>query len=270
MGKTSIEWATHVWNPVTGCTKVSQGCKNCYAERLAKRFWGERKFSDVQCHTQLLNAPLHWGKPARVFVNSMSDLFHPDVPLEFILRCWMIMAQARQHTFMILTKRPERMRMFITEWLPGAWGLATMSLRLLDRALPNIWLGVSVEDQESADKHLPYLFNTPAAMRFISVEPMLESITLQGWDGQLVRNYLGHDSVKGKEQRGPVDWVICGCESGSGRRPMETDWARLLRDQCQLAKVPFFLKQMEEGGKVVKMPELDGRVWAEYPTSEGK
>lgn len=267
MGKTKIDWCDQVWNPVTGCYKVSQGCKFCYANDIANRFWAAsyppnpdgtpRKFTDVRYHMERLEQPARWVKPQRVFVNSMSDLFHPEVPFEFILRVWLTMAQTPQHQYLILTKRPERMMRFVSDWLPGAWGLATMTLRPLNVPLPNVWLGVSVENQEKADERIPLLLRTPAAVRFASAEPLIGPLDLRpGWIS--AAHMEGDDS-------GWLDWAIAGCESGPHRRPMNLDWARSLRDQCQAAGVPFFLKQMEVDGRIQHTPELDGRRWVEFP-----
>jgi protein gp37 len=277
MADTKIDWADKVWNPVTGCTKVSAGCKNCYAERIAKRLWASqyepmadgrpRKFTDVVCHKDRLSIPLHWKKPAKIFVNSMSDLFHEDVPLEFVLRMWLMMAQTSNHTYMILTKRPARMSLFVNEWLPGAWGLATMSLKLLDKPLPNVWLGVSVENQKAADERISLLLQTPAAVRFVSVEPMLEQIYLRNYLPRTIP--LPRYKQDGKLIVSDLDWVICGSESGQGARPFDIEWARNLKNQCVDAGVPFFLKQMTIDGKLVKMPELDGKVWDQYPEKKG-
>jgi len=263
---TKIEWTDEVWNPVTGCTKVSQGCKNCYAETIAKRFWGERKFTDVQCHMDRLGIPSRWKKPRLVFVNSMSDLFHEDVSFDFILHCWMVMAGTK-HIYQVLTKRPERMHRFVNEWLPGAWGLATMSMELLDYPIPNIWLGVSVENQETADERIPWLLKTPAAIRFVSYEPALGPVNLGNVLGRYLANKLGNWI---ENPDGGIDWVIAGCESGRGARPAHRDWFRFIRDQCQEVDIPFFLKQMVVNGKLTKMPELDDRVWNEYPGGSGE
>jgi protein gp37 len=247
MNKTNIAWANYVWNPVTGCTKVSQGCKNCYAEGLAHRFWGERKFTDVVCHEDRLDQPLHIKKPGRVFVNSMSDLFHPDVPFDFIDKVGMIVTKAKSDfTWIILTKRPERMKKYFEDY--GCFA-------------GNVWLGVSVEDQNTADERIPLLLatNMPSGKRFVSYEPALGAVDLsKDWDpiGGL-RTWVDM-----------LDWVIMGCESGPNRRPMDIDWARSIRDQCQAANVPFFLKQGEIDGEVVKMPQFDGVVYDQYP--EGK
>lgn len=260
MAGTKIEWAEKVWNPIVGCSKVSSGCKHCYAERMAARLAamgkpeylavvtdGGRWNGHVKCLPEKLDDPLHWKKPRRVFVNSMSDLFHEDVPLDFILRCWMVMAGCAGQTFIILTKRPERMHRFITEWLPGAWGLATMSLQLLDYPIPNIWLGVSVEDRKTADERLTWLARTPAAKHVVSYEPALEQILFS------LTKYQ------------PIDWLIMGCESGPKARPMDIEWAKSTLNWCESTGTPFFLKQMVVNGKLVKMPELYGQVWAQYP-----
>ena len=288
MTKTSIEWATDVWNPVTGCTKVSQGCKNCYAERIAERFWGERKFTDVQLHPERLEDPLHWKKTRRVFVNSMSDLFHPDVPDIFINRLLYLMeVGAPQHQYLILTKRPDRMRNYFKGVSPAK----------------NIWLGVSVEDQKTADERIPLLLQTPAAVRFVSAEPLLDPVDLSAYLP------LAKSDIRGlvySPVGGPfLDWIICGGESGPHARPMHPDWARSLRDQCFAAGVPFFFKQWGEwlpvsqslhlsAGKIADVPYhcwdadpkpasahsvrvgkkaagrlLDGREWNEYPGGEG-
>lgn len=252
MAKTKIEWADRVWNPVTGCTKVSQGCKNCYAERIASRFWGGRGFTDVHLHFDRLNDPSRWKKPSMVFVNSMSDLFHESLInrpewSDFITQVWLTMLRnVDRHTFMILTKRPQIMEKEI-KYLIGAGMII----------LPNVWLGTSVEDQKTLDLRLPFLLNTPGAKRFISYEPALEPINiLSVFGGDL---YAMHEGI---------DWVICGCESGTGARPMHLDWVRRVRDQCQRALIPFFFKQAVIDGKLVKMPELDGKVWNEFPRSE--
>src|SRR3972149_4562828 len=224
MTKTSIEWADEVWNPVTGCTKVSQGCKNCYAERIANRFWGERKFTDLQMHPERLEDPLHWKKPRRVFVNSMSDLFHVDVDHEFISDVFRIMERAISHTFMVLTKRPKEM-------------LHWFNTYNAENPLPNVWLGVSAEDQNTTDERIPDLLRTPAAVRFVSCEPLLGPVNLSPW----IDWRLSHIDSPQK-----LDWIICGGESGPNARPMNPDWARSLRDQCVAAEVPFFFKQFGE------------------------
>lgn len=226
---TKIQWAQETWNPVTGCTKISEGCLNCYAERMAKRFW-DRPFSKVMCHEDRLDQPSHWRNPRRIFVCSMSDLFHPDVPEDFIFAVFNKMMLTGWHTYIVLTKRPERMAKFCNS-------------RYFKPPIPNIWLGVTAENQARADERIPILLETPAAVHFVSVEPMFEPIDL--WGG--------------------LDWVICGCESGPGARPFDEAWARDLKEQCEVSGVPFFYKQGRVEGKLVKMPELDGRVWDQYP-----
>ncbi len=221
MGKSKIEWTDAVWNPVTGCTKVSQGCKHCYAERFAKRQGYD--FSQVELHPERLEIPLNWRKPKRVFVDSMSDLFHPNVPDYFIGKVFEIMNLAYNHTFQILTKRPERMVVFAT------------TFRDFVGILPNVWLGVSVENQKAADERIPLLLQTPAAVRFVSCEPLLGQIDIQ--IDLLAQNIVTNTGIS---------WVIVGGESGPGARPMHPDWARSLRDQCQAAGVAFFFKQWGE------------------------
>jgi protein gp37 len=250
MTKTKIEWSDEVWNPVTGCTKVSAGCKNCYAERIAKRFWRDgitgdnyRPFSEVRCHSERLEQPLLWKRSRRVFVDSMSDLFHPKVPDTFIAQVFLIMMMAPIHTFMILTKRPKRMM----KWVKN---------RYYQNPLPNVWLGVSVEDQKTADERIPLLLQMPAALRFISVEPMLGIIDLE---------QAGNNACIEWWENNGIGWVICGCESGPGARPMKMSWAADLKHQCVFSDVPFFFKQAMIKGKLVKMPELDGKVWDEIP-----
>lgn len=277
MADTKIEWADKVWNPVTGCSKVSQGCKYCYAERLANRFWGKRKFTDVICHEDRLEEPLKWRKPALVFVNSMSDLFHDDVPLGFINRVWTKMIESPQHTYMVLTKRPKRMLHVL-----GNYAIQ-----------PNIWLGVSCEDQRAADERVPLLLQTPAAVRFVSCEPLLGKINLYWLRGEEKSDSVGRKYNKALNGMEQLDWVIVGGESGPGARPMHQDWVRHLLDQCLGYGVPFFFKQWGEWmpagqgiaenvkkeqlhhfddwsvsarvGKKAAGRLLDGREWNEFP-----
>ncbi len=181
MAQTKIQWSEMTWNPVTGCRKVSPGCKNCYSEAIAKRFWGDRKFTDVRLHDDRLGHPFRWKKPRRVFVNSMSDLFHPDVPVEFIDKVWDVMSVTTHHVYQILTKRPKRMKSYLDQKLPDS--------------LPNVWWGVSVEDQRQADHRIPILMETPAAVRFISAEPLLGPIDLQtamGMGGHIYDSKQGY------------------------------------------------------------------------------
>ncbi len=231
--QSSIEWTHWTWNPVTGCTKVSQGCKNCYAERMAKRLtlMGSPRYANgfrVTLHHDLIDLPRKWRSPRLVFVNSMSDLFHDDVPLEFIRAVFQVMVECPQHTFQVLTKRSERLRMLgsLLTWTP------------------NIWMGVSVED-DRVKSRIVDLQATPAVVRFLSCEPLigpLEDLDLAG-----------------------IHWLIAGGESGPRARPMHAEWVRSLRDQCQRADVPFFFKQWGGVQKHLTGRELDGRVFDEFP-----
>lgn len=261
---THIQWTDATWNPVTGCTKVSAGCKNCYAERLFPCVYGKdaidvcrscrgkgcpdchgngsivpvpRRFTDVVCHEgDRLYQPLHWRKPRRVFVNSMSDLFHPDVPDEFIARVFDVMARAPHHQFQVLTKRPERMNNWFHEKPVGP-----------PDPLPNVWLGVSVEDQDAADERVPVLLDTPAAVRFISAEPLLGPVDLGGWGEDWLRGIATRDDGRGEPeayQTHALDWVIVGGESGPKARPMSIEWAKDIVRQCRDADVPVFVKQL--------------------------
>lgn len=271
---TKIEWCDETWNPVTGCTKVSAGCKNCYAEGVADRFWGDRKFTYVQTHADRLDQPLRWRRPRRVFVNSMSDLFHDAVPSNFIGRVFGVMAMAKQHTFQVLTKRPERMRDLLADGVVGplkgeaeqysweiackaGYGLRASSWRL-KWPLPNVWLGVSVEDQRAADERIPLLLQTPAAVRFLSCEPLLGPVDLHQ-----IANHDGLHASALQEQHDDcfyqfdnrIDWVIAGGESGPGARPCDVAWIRSLVQQCKAAAVPCFVKQL---GSVVSWNGIQG------------
>jgi protein gp37 len=267
MSKTKIQWASHTWNPVTGCTKISEGCLNCYAERIARRFYSE-PFEVVKTHPDRLSEPWHWKNPRRVFVCSMGDLFHEDVPDDFIesVLCSMVydIEQVRtRHIFMILTKRPARMFEYLSKFVfpsdaPYKW------------PLDNVWLGVTAENQEMADERIPILLQTPAVVRFVSVEPMLEkmdlSYPLHGYPEVYASQPDGEPDWQ--QTTPPLDWVICGAESGPGARPFDMDWARDLKNQCEMASIPFFFKQGRIDGQLVKMPELDGRVWDQYPEAK--
>lgn len=309
--KSAIEWTEATWNPVTGCSKVSQGCKHCYAEREWKRMsaprdrckpnrYTGRDFTDVACHEDLLDRPLHWKRPRRIFVNSMSDLFHEDVPFEFIKQVWDVIAQRLDHVFQILTKRPERMLEY-HRWLAGG---DDISITEWPR---NAWIGVSCEDQATADERIPLLLQTPAAVRWVSAEPLLSGIDLRNIDlGNLywldaLTGYvrIAHDGgMPAAPKFGKLDWIVASGESGPQARPMHPSWVRTIRDQCQAAGVPFFFKQwgewapdimLESGrgnransqqvssgklGDVAWMTRfgkkragrtLDGRTWEEYP-----
>ncbi len=236
MGANSdIEWTEATWNPVTGCTKISPGCRNCYAERMARRLqaMGQPNYRHgfrLTVHPRVLNLPLSWRKPQMVFVNSMSDLFHEDVPADFIRRAFRIMRQAHWHQFQVLTKRSERLR----ELAPT-----------LDWP-ENVWMGVSVENAEYTFR-IDGLRSTTAALKFLSIEPLLGSLP----DLDL----------------GGIDWVIVGGESGPGARPMAESWVRGIRDQCADANVPFFFKQWGGTNKKKTGRLLDGRAWDQMPAA---
>jgi protein gp37 len=273
MTTTKIEWTDRTWNPVTGCTKVSRGCDHCYAEGIARRFAGSKAFPngfDVTLHPERITAPLRWRKPARVFVNSMSDLFHADIPDDFIARVFAVMAATPFNTYQVLTKRHGRMRSLLSDSnfadlvIEDLHTSLDLNADYVDSCLEtwlwplrNVWLGVSVEDQQRADLRIPALLDTPAAVRFLSCEPLLGPIVL--CTGCAIDTPCALDRVGG------VDWVIVGGESGPGARPMEPAWARDLRDQSTTNGVPFFFKQW--GGRNAKAAgrDLDGRTWDEYP-----
>lgn len=252
---TSIEWTQATWNPVTGCSKVSPGCTNCYAERMSLRFgWSQYPWSaahaeeNVVLHPNRLGIPLRWRKPRLVFVNSMSDLFHERVPLEFISKVWATMSLTPRHQYQILTKRPERM----------AEAVASLAERHRPPdgsrwPLPNVWLGTSVEDQRRADERILHLLRCPAAVRFLSCEPLLGPVEIRGpiescrdcdpcIGGHPEQCAVGSWRSDVMQPDG-IRWVIAGGESGPGARPAHPDWFRSLRDQCQAAVVPFFFKQ---------------------------
>lgn len=348
--KTGISWTDATWNPVRGCSRVSEGCRNCYAERVAARFSGPGQpyhgFAKVVAPRDILDRvggrrngwtrkvalvaehladPLRWKKSRRVFVNSMSDLFHEGLTNEQIAAVFGVMAAAPRHTFQVLTKRARRMR----EWFAwvgdrgahGARSACRVSASLyLDAPpessippargfawpLPNVWLGVSVEDQAAANERIPELLATPAAVRFLSCEPLIGPLVLDASD-VLAREAPGTVSLGdwlrplrlgGYRDDAVVDWVIAGCESGPGARPCSVEWLRALRDQCAEAGVPFFLKQATEevstraiypsrhaarvetpvialgdgstrkAGGVIELPYLDGVQHAAFPTTK--
>lgn len=324
----AIEWTDATWNPVVGCSRVSAGCDHCYAVGMTRRLEGMSKAvglggegkakyrgltielpqaaldrgvgvngrhfnGEVRCVEEALEIPLRWKKPARIFVNSMSDLFHPKVPFEFIDHVFAVMALCPQHTFQVLTKRPERMRDYLCQLMPDKAGRRwyeavrgefrykgstgqigpedTIGTRT-SPALPNVWLGVSIEDQATADERIPLLLQTPAAVRWVSAEPLLRPVSLEmmpspydrhnGWPGTYhslngswwpaVGDYE-EECRHRQEDLVKIDWVVVGGESGPNARPMHPDWARSLRDQCAAAGVPFFMKQLHDGGgKLIK------------------
>ncbi|GAB6125051.1 phage Gp37/Gp68 family protein [Humidesulfovibrio idahonensis] len=269
-------WWTKSWNPVIGCTKCSPACDNCYAERLHTQrhqalLAGKkmpdcyRRPFDMPCFvTARINEPLHWRKPQRIFVGNMGDLFHENFAFEWLDFIFGTMAACQQHTFMLLTKRPERMAAYIQD-LSGrygpVWPHPLTGKRKPCFPLPNVWLGTTIWDQASADRAVPILLSTPAAKRFVSVEPMLGPVSLAkayrylGGDWlyplqpQSAREKIQADGPPSDPQGWPsLDWVICGGETGPGARPMHPDWPCKLRDDCEAAGVPFFFKQWGEWG----------------------
>jgi len=229
MNQTRIEWTEYSWNPITGCTPVSEGCEHCYAKTMALRLqkMGVEKYSngfEVTIHEKEFHEPEKWKEPKKIFVCSMSDFLHRCVSVATILDLLAIMAKAKQHTFQILTKRPERMVQIISAY----------EIVLSD----NIWFGVTAENQQRAEERLSYLMYIPAKVKYVSCEPLLGPIDLKEWLSDL-------------------QWVIAGSETGRGARWADVSWFRSLRDQCQEAKVPFFLKQLQGAGNN-KIRELDG------------
>jgi len=247
---TKVEWVARPgtipesWNPITGCSKTSEGCRFCYAERMARRLAGRCGYPEaphhfnVTLHPDRLKQPLHWKKPRTVFTCSMSDLFHVEVSDEFISKVFQVMYECPQHTFQVLTKRPERMRHFI---LTGKY------LRDGVRPIEWIWLGVTAENQAAADERIPLLLQTPAAVRFVSCEPLLGPIDLRRYLWCLDCAEEAAPCEPCLETRlfdGPkLSWCITGGESGPGARPIYPQWARSIRDQCLASGTPWFFKQ---------------------------
>jgi protein gp37 len=288
-----IEWCDATWNVVVGCTKVSPGCDHCYAERDVNRWQGDGAFDTVTLKPERLALPLKWRRPRRIFVNSLSDLFHDAIPDDYIAQVFAVMALTARHTYQVLTKRHARMRSLFSSdefWetvsehatdrightpsrntgmevgLRNGWHVAGWwkggNLWAPTTPLPNVWLGVSVETQQWADIRIPVLLDTPAAVRFLSCEPLLGPVDLAS-GGLLARDEC---------ERG-IDWVIVGGESGPGARPMHPDWARTLRDQCDAAGIPLHFKQWgqhdEDGTRRRSKHDagrlLDGRAHDGFP-----
>jgi len=242
--QSSIEWTSSTWNPITGCTEVSPGYDHCYARVMAERFRGNKAFPsgfDLTLHPERLEYPLKW-KPQMIFVNSMSDLFHKDIPDAYILQVFEVMFKAKQHIFQVLTKRPSRLALMASS--------IVHHISLLNRQYTpwpaHIWLGVSVENQHYTWR-IDKLRTVPAPIRFISAEPLLGPLDLD---------------LSG------ISWIIAGCESGRGARPMNEEWVLEIRDQCMFSGTKFFYKQKLIHGKKVGLPTLDGKVWNEFPDME--
>lgn len=247
----AIEWTHASWNPIIGCSRVSEGCRNCYAERQAIRiptYWlndvvkstpaGPRWTGTLRLHSEALLLPLRWRRPRRIFVNSMSDLFHEHVPIAWIAKIFDVMAATKRHTFQVLTKRAKRMHHVMSKALPdylskpGPVQFPLLSLAVETTwPLPNVWLGVSVEDQATADARIPPLLQTPTALRWVSYEPALGPVNFD--------NYLDVLPLSPG-----VDWLVIGGESGPGARPFDLAWARAAIAQCHEVRVPVFMKQL--------------------------
>ncbi len=283
--KSKIEWTDASWNPIRGCSRVSEGCCNCYAERVSARFSGPgqpyeglaemketiqprgqewnanwrvkepRWTGEIRFIPELLERPLHWRRPRKIFVNSMSDLFHEKVPQDWIAQIFNVMWRCPRHTFQILTKRPERMREVMAD-------LTAHSMMFMDKPLPNVWLGVSVEDQATADARIPLLLQTPAAVRWVSYEPALAPVDFAGKRCWLSLSDPARQGILTGDDHF-LNWIVAGGESGLGARPSHPDWFRAVRDQCAAAGVPFFFKQWGEWsmpdkmvGSTAKKPDL--------------
>ncbi len=234
----SIEWTDATWNPVTGCSKISPGCKHCYADRMANRLhaMGQPRYRngfEITLQPDILTRPLSWREPRQIFVNSMSDLFHDNIPIDYIQRVFDIMSQAHWHTFQVLTKRSER--------------LTEISHNL--KWPENVWMGVSVENSDYKFR-ISHLQQVPAAVRFLSIEPLLGPVPRLPLQG--------------------IDWVIVGGESGPKSREMKVEWVRSIRDKCITYDIPFFFKQWGGTRKSKTGRQLDGRTWQELPTPRSR
>ena len=236
--QTGIEWTDATWNPVRGCSKISAGCLNCYAEAFAERWRGTRGHPyeygfDLRLVEEKLYEPLTWARPRMILVNSMSDLFHEKVPDEYIARVFRVMQAASWHVFQVLTKRPERLASLSQTAIKG---LTSCS---------NIWLGVSVENKSQGLPRIQHLRATPASTRFLSIEPLLEDLGMVNLED--------------------IDWVIVGGESGTSPRPMSPEWVRSIRDQCMATDTRFFFKQWGGRNKKLAGRDLDGEIYGEFP-----
>jgi protein gp37 len=267
--KSKIEWTDATWNPIRGCSRVSDGCRNCYAEKVANRFKGKGMpyegliaksgawNGNIKFVHHLMDQPTRWKKPRRIFVNSMSDLFHENVPVETIAEIFGIMARCPQHTFQVLTKRPERMHQLLNSFGFEVWVRDCIKYEpqaeIMQWPLPNVWLGVSAEDQQTANERIPLLLDTRAAVRWVSAEPLLGEIDL---NRIILKESIGKPPISISALRGwyggwldaegnpaKLDWVVVGGESGKGARLIDSDWVRLMRDQCASVETPFFFKQ---------------------------
>lgn len=277
------------WKLVEGCTKVSPGCLNCWSERessmrsqnpnpkISERFEGvlaDGKWKgNIRMRYDNLGLPLSIKKPTRFSI--WNDLFHGSVTLQFMSKVFNVIQQCPQHTFLILTKRPQRMGIFVSAWIGGYHHKDPLRGNLCREIMPNLWLGVTAENQKQANKRIPILLQIPAAVKFVSVEPMLGSVNLRKLNINIpselpdlkykevdcLDEYFRHDT----SFISPVNWVVCGEESGHRYRPLHPNWVRDLRDGCIESSTPFFLKQLWMLDKLIKMPRLDGQVWDQLP-----
>ena len=288
-----IEWTEKTWNPISGCTKISDGCKNCYAEKMANRLKaiGTKGYENgfaVTLHPDRIGEPLNRKKPTMYFVCSMGDIFNEKVPDAFIDAVFATMALCPQHTFQVLTKRVDRMEKYLNEAEKRieAYFMHDEQTAQFQYPLPNVWLGVTAENQEQADKRIPILLDTPAALRFVSVEPMLDEINLDGLGLEWGGSYYGTKCTKcgnagssgivlgcceddiwcGEcgsrehiEDLPTLDWVIIGGETGAGARPLQYEWVKDIQEQCKAANVPFFFKKWGKLGQIDKTL-VDGHI----------
>lgn len=291
MSKSNIEWTDRTWNPVTGCTKVSPGCTNCYAKRDWARLQHlpryNRPFEQVECHPDRLHQPLHWRKPSKIFVCHNGDLFHESVPFEFIDQVFAIMALCQQHIFQVLTKRADRMLKYFNDRREEGFTEGNISLiygrprrsmpwikslpwnndvAILRWPLPNVWLGVSVEDQQTADERIPPLLQIPAFVRWLSIEPMLTPIDIT----MALEQFHSHSPFLTRNPS-PVQWVVVGGESGPNARPTVIGHIREVVKQCQAASVPVFVKQLgakpaNREGQPHHISDHKGGKMSEWPT----
>lgn len=291
---TKIEWADATWNPVSGCTRVSDGCLNCYIERTPPFRMIGRKFdgpgiggtTGVLLHEDRLSQPLRMRKPRRIFVCSLADLFHADVSTEFIAQVWAVMALSERHTFQVLTKRPARMRSLLSSerfvtavgeaaerlWHGPGWHHATAT-QWPGWPVPNVWAGVSAEDQKRADERIPILLDTPAVVRWVSAEPLLGPVDLDEWLWKDDGSACGDpDHCSPVCPDGRLGWTVVGGESGPGARPMDLAWAEQIVQQCQRVGVPVLVKQLGSAGRRKRHHDIETFPVAlrvrEYPTTE--
>ncbi len=294
--ESKIAWTDATWTIVTGCSKVSQACASCYAEELSlRRGWSKLPWTaanareNVKLHEDRLSWPLKWRQPKKIFVTSMGDLFHEEVPFSFIVKVFAVMQLAQRHTFQLLTKRTQRMAEFYdwllhspegkSAWLKAVVGAPQGELEGWSTEWPfrNIWCGTTVEDQKNADERIPWLLQVPAAVHWLSMEPLLGPVDLTRATGSTVFDTGG----EGPRDKAPIDWIVVGGESGKNFRPLEMAWARDLRDQCSLARTAYFYKQgsgrmpgnapylVEEDGRKMAYRQFPGELTAPALVTEG-